>query len=203
MVKLVVSVLAGLALLLSGSLADYSPPPDYGIVARVSNGASRGDWGSEDRCPKGTFATGFRTKMESYQGPTVDDSALNGIRLLCTRGLSGDGQEAYAVESESGQWGEWSEAAWCPPGGRLESFALRVEEERGSPQDRMGATGVRFFCSGGEVLQGPDLGFGEYGTPSAHCPKGFCGIQTRVESPQGVFRDDSALTDAQMLCCTR
>ncbi|XP_067325732.1 vitelline membrane outer layer protein 1 homolog [Anolis sagrei] len=203
MVKLVVSVLAGLALLLSGSLGDSTPPTDYGSVARVDNGGQRGNWGSVDRCPKGTFATGFQQKVESYRGPTIDDTGVNGIRLLCTQGWGGSGQKAHAVESESGQWGEWSEPMWCPPGGRLESFALRVEEERGVAQDRMGATNVRFTCSGGEELEGPGLDYGEFGPPSAPCRKGFCGIQTQVEPFQGYFSDDSALNNAMMFCCER
>ena len=46
---------------------------------------SWGSWGTTEWCPTGTFAHGFKLKMESYQGSAVykDDTALNAIGLYC------------------------------------------------------------------------------------------------------------------------
>lgn len=41
-------------------------------------------------------------QVETYQGLTQDDTALNGIRLYCTWGARGDKHEAHTVESQSG-----------------------------------------------------------------------------------------------------
>ena len=46
---------------------------------------SWGTWGITEWCPAGTFAHGFKLKMESYQGSDYydDDTALNAIGLYC------------------------------------------------------------------------------------------------------------------------
>ncbi|XP_060112007.1 LOW QUALITY PROTEIN: vitelline membrane outer layer protein 1 homolog [Heteronotia binoei] len=152
-------------------------------------------------CPEGTYATGFSLKVEAYQGLANDDTGLNGIRLHCTRGGRGDKHEVHTVESQSGMWGKWSEPVWCPSGGYLQRFCLRVEKMRGGIQDNMGATNIRFACSGGQNLEGPGLSWGEYGAWSPLCPKGLCGIQTKMEMPRGALRDDTALNDVRLFCC--
>ena len=48
---------------------------------------SLGDWGKVEYCPEGEKATGFSLKTEREQG-RGDDTALNAIALLCTRGSS-------------------------------------------------------------------------------------------------------------------
>ena len=46
---------------------------------------SWGSWGTTEWCPIGTFAHGFKLKMESYQVSDYydDDTALNAIGLYC------------------------------------------------------------------------------------------------------------------------
>jgi hypothetical protein len=44
-----------------------------------------GDWGDIHYCPNNGWAVGFALKTESPQG-SGDDTALNGISLLCSGG---------------------------------------------------------------------------------------------------------------------
>ncbi|XP_015283367.1 PREDICTED: vitelline membrane outer layer protein 1 homolog [Gekko japonicus] len=185
--------------LLSGVLAESGGALENHSVIQVPNGGPWGAWAWQEMCPEGTYATGFSIKVESYQGLTNDDTGMNGIRLHCTRG---DRHPAHDVESQSGMWGKWSEPLWCPPGGYLQRFSLRVEKVRGGMKDNMGATNIRFTCSGGETLEGHGLSWGEYGVWSPRCPKGLCGVQTKQEMPRGALRDDTALNDVRFLCCS-
>ena len=57
------------------------------LVLQPGNG-HWGEWypsdGKWEMCPPHTsFVTGFRIRMESYQGTWKDDSALNSIELRC------------------------------------------------------------------------------------------------------------------------
>uniref|UniRef100_A0A670ZQI0 Vitelline membrane outer layer 1 homolog n=1 Tax=Pseudonaja textilis TaxID=8673 RepID=A0A670ZQI0_PSETE len=141
--------------------------------------------------------------VEPYQGRTKDDTALNGIRLHCTPARPGGKTEAETVESQSNVWGRWTEPLWCPSGSYLTGFSLRAEPLRRGLRDYMGATNLRFACSGGAVLEGPGLAWGEYGAWSPSCLKGLCGLQTKQEPLRGALQDDSALNDVRFLCCAQ
>ncbi|XP_062993313.1 vitelline membrane outer layer protein 1 homolog [Elgaria multicarinata webbii] len=154
-------------------------------------------------CPEDTYATGFSLKVESYKGKAEDDTALNGIRLHCTHGSHSDKSKAHTVESQSGTWGQWAEPIWCPQGSYLTRFSLRVEQPRAGLQDGMGATNIRFACSGRETLEGRGLSWGEYGEWSPPCTKGLRGIQTKQEPIRGVLVDDTALNDVRFFCYSR
>ncbi|XP_008008142.1 vitelline membrane outer layer protein 1 homolog [Chlorocebus sabaeus] len=170
---------------------------DYAAVIQVTNGGPWGDWASPEMCPDGFFASGFSLKVEPPQGILGDDTALNGIRLHCERGsVLGNTQ---VVESQSGSWGEWSEPLWCRGGAYLVAFSLRVEAPT-TLGDNTAANNVRFRCSDGEELQGPGLRWGDFGDWSDPCPKGVCGLQTKIQGPRG-FSDDTALNDVRLFCC--
>ena len=74
---LVVCLLAGYAI--ASTRNDYS-----GKYIRPYTQTSWGSWGHTEWCPHGTFANKFDLKIESDQG-SGDDTALNAIRLLCSR----------------------------------------------------------------------------------------------------------------------
>ncbi|XP_061446232.1 vitelline membrane outer layer protein 1 homolog [Rhineura floridana] len=188
-------------LLLAGVMAEPKGVLEHEAVIGVSNGGTWGSWGWQEMCPEDTYATGFSLKVESYQGEMKDDTALNGIRLFCTRGGHGDKREAHIVESQSGPWGHWLQPIWCPEGTYLVRFSLRVEQNRPGIQDVMGATNVRFACSGGATLEGNGLSWGEYGGWSPSCKRVLCGIQTKQEPVRGALRDDTALNDVRFYCC--
>ena len=99
----------------------------------------------------------------------------------------------------SRRWGWWSEPLWCPVGGFLVAFSLRVEAPV-TFGDNTAANNVRFLCSDGTELQGPGLTWGDFGNWSELCPKGVCGLQTKIQQPQGLL-DDTAINDALFFCC--
>ncbi|XP_075010102.1 vitelline membrane outer layer protein 1 homolog [Calonectris borealis] len=169
-------------------------------VITVSNGGPWGDWAWPEMCPKGSYASGVSFKVEVPQGVMEDDTALNGIRLYCSRG--GDPSGGYTAESQSGRWGHWSEARWCPHQGHLVGFELQVQApQRRLLSDEVAATSARFACSDGHILEGPGSAWGQWGGWSPQCSKAVCGIQTRQDPAWGLKRDDTALNDLRLFCC--
>nr|XP_008175664.1 vitelline membrane outer layer protein 1 homolog [Chrysemys picta bellii] len=157
----------------------------------VSNGGIWGTWGAEQSCPGNSFAIGFSLKVELPQ-LAGDDTALNGIRLLCSDGST--------IQSNVGPWGSWGPVKKCPSGQRLTQFRLRVEPCRGLKDDTA-ANNIEFVCTGGAELRGDGLRRGNWGPQSCSCgPRGICTIATKVEAPQGKG-DDTALNDVYFRCC--
>ncbi|XDV33820.1 hypothetical protein PO909_004088 [Leuciscus waleckii] len=172
----------------------------YACELTVSNGMAWGIWGFKDMCPSGTFASGFSLKVKRPIG-AGDDTALNGIRLHCVSLSKGpsDSQKNTTIESDVGNWGEWTDIQWCHSG-VLKSFQLRVESPQGDKDDTA-ANNIRFTCTGGDVLDGDGTNWGKWGIWSPKClGEGICGIQTRVE-PQRGSGDNTALNDVRMFCC--
>uniref|UniRef100_A0A8C4WUL5 Vitelline membrane outer layer protein 1 homolog n=1 Tax=Gopherus evgoodei TaxID=1825980 RepID=A0A8C4WUL5_9SAUR len=144
----------------------------------VSNGGMWGTWGEEQSCPGNSFAIGFSLKVELPQ-LAGDDTALNGIRLLC---------------SDNIPWG-----GKCPSGQRLTQFRLRVEPCQGLKDDTA-ANNIEFVCTGGAELKGDGRCWGKWGPQSRSCgPRGISTIATKVEAPQGKG-DDTALNDVYFKC---
>uniref|UniRef100_A0A8C5MBH2 Vitelline membrane outer layer protein 1 n=1 Tax=Leptobrachium leishanense TaxID=445787 RepID=A0A8C5MBH2_9ANUR len=166
----------------------------YAKVIMVYNGGIWGVWGPMDVCPEGTKAAGFKLKVEPRQGPG-DDTALNGISLSC---VDPDFQLIKEVTSTVGPWGVWSSVYWCP-NGYLQAFCLRVEKSQGAGDDTA-ANNIMFKCTGGQIIEGNGLNFGNYGDWSDSCVYGIDGVKSRVEPSQGGIKDDTALNDAQFRC---
>ncbi|XP_040974525.1 LOW QUALITY PROTEIN: vitelline membrane outer layer protein 1-like [Aquila chrysaetos chrysaetos] len=165
---------------------------EYGSILTVPNGGPWGSWGHKRFCPS-SYAKGFEVKVEPYQGFLAfgDDTALNGIRLLCTDGT--------VIESSMGWWGNWTEAQLCPRK-KLVSFSLHVEEAQ-HLHDNTAANNVRFACSDGTKLEGWGLSGGHFSPWSSSCTSGaVCGLQLKVEEPQGKG-DHTALNDMRVFCC--
>jgi hypothetical protein len=171
-------------------------------------GGEVGNWGCMDLCQAGSFAYAVDLKSEPQQG-SGDDTAVNGVSLECYNRWSGD-FTGWALSSE-GPWGNW-----LGPGAGVGCFDLehpmwgaqaKYEIIWGSGIDDMTLTGMRYKCIPNHTLHtAPN------NTPWGHwmdagvktCPEGsvVCGIQTRVEPPQGSGVDDTALGGVKFACCT-
>ncbi|XP_058903990.1 vitelline membrane outer layer protein 1 homolog isoform X1 [Kogia breviceps] len=151
------------------------------------------------------WATCFgRARADASSGYTLVIELTNETPSSAPRWRSGDwstwlGSPEAWVRLEVGGWGAWSEPLWCPAGGFLVAFSLRVEAPV-TPGDNTAANNVRFRCSDSTELQGPGLSWGDFGDWSEPCPKGVCGLQTKIEQPRGL-RDDTAVNDERFFCC--
>uniref|UniRef100_A0A8D2JIU0 Vitelline membrane outer layer protein 1 n=1 Tax=Varanus komodoensis TaxID=61221 RepID=A0A8D2JIU0_VARKO len=160
----------------------------YESILAVQNGGPWGHWGKKAFCAQGS-AIGFALKVT----PAEDDTSLNGIRLIC--------KDNSFVSSAFGQWGAWTEIHYCPKPYKLVSFALRIEIPQGLGDDT-GANNIYFICNDGTMLRGNSHRWGHFGPWSPFCNSGtsICGLQTKVEVPQGID-DDTALNDVKFFCC--
>ncbi|XP_060936562.1 vitelline membrane outer layer protein 1 homolog isoform X2 [Limanda limanda] len=171
----------------------------YTSVLTVTNGQQYGTWRWPVMCPDQYFAVGFSIRVEDYQQYPEDNTAMNGIRLICRK--DGDRSLTYSMYSHGGFWGDWSSSQYCPRG-VLTSFQLRVEAYQGWFHDDTAVNNIRFRCSNGHVLQGTGMNWGEYGYWSQDCGKGgICGIETRMVENGGY--DESSLNDVRFRCCYR
>ncbi|KAG9469486.1 hypothetical protein GDO78_020393, partial [Eleutherodactylus coqui] len=147
-------------------------------------------------CDEGTEVRGFQLKVQQSKGPFIDDTALNGIALLCAKDSS---REAVRIiRSSVGEFGSWGHTYWCDSKRFLISFSLRVEST--NKIDKTAANNIKFTCSDGSVMEGDGRSQGSYGPWSTNCEIGIRGIQTRVQKKRGFLFDDVALTDARFLC---
>ncbi|KAJ7985440.1 hypothetical protein DPEC_G00352060 [Dallia pectoralis] len=169
-------------------------------VLTVPNGEKFGNWTWPEMCPDNFFAVGFQLRVESEQYG-LDDTALNGIRLICAKGE--ERSFLYTIESHTGFYGDWSAPQYCPRG-VLTSFQLRVEPHQGLFGDDTAANNIRFRCSSNPTLTGTGLGYGEFGLWSESCAGGggICGIESKVEEFQSGL-DDSSLNDVRFRCCAK
>ncbi|XP_076137731.1 vitelline membrane outer layer protein 1-like [Alosa pseudoharengus] len=163
-------------------------------IIEVENGGDWGGWQEVKMCPTDFYANGFSLRVERSVGKH-DDTALNGIRLFCKH-------ITYPIEDimveSPGHWGDWTSKQACGSG-YLDSFQLRVEARQGKGDDTA-ANNMNVHCSSGDILHGDGTGWGSWGRWSSRCPNGVCGMQVKVEGPQG-RGDDTALNDVRMICC--
>ncbi|XP_053319897.1 vitelline membrane outer layer protein 1-like [Spea bombifrons] len=176
--------------LISSGIGKVDPP-----VISITNGSPWGSWGRIEWCPEGHVAKGFSIKAEESQGGG-DDTAVNGIRLLCSPRSSSHPEST--ITSGEGKWGSWTSPLRCRTG-YLVVFSLKVERPQG-PGDDTAVNNIKFRCSDNGVIEQTGLPWGSYGPWSRTCQKGICGMVTKVEAPQG-GGDDTALNDVQFICC--
>ncbi|XP_066502469.1 vitelline membrane outer layer protein 1-like [Hoplias malabaricus] len=175
--------------------------PNWRVDSTISvlNGGGWGTWGPKEMCPNGYYAAGFSLLVEyPIHG---DDTALNGIRLHCVNTYSGRTiYSSYAtVTSATGSWGTWTKPKHCQTG-MMMNFQLRVEGHQGDGDDTA-ANNIKFQCSDNSELVGDGTSWGTWGGWSKWCTgRGICGIQTKVEGPQG-SGDDTSLNDVRFFCC--
>ena len=156
-------------------------------------------------CPRGSWAYGFKQRVEPNQG-SGDDTALNAVRLYCR---TKDNANTGSVSSYDGLWGSWSGGVFCDTPSRfMVSAAFKIEG--GSASDFTGANSFKSQCQDINTLTNAngyleDNNGGPWGTWAGEdtCPSGtaICGISSFFYKPSGLFTDDLAMTGAVFVCC--
>ncbi|XP_045174260.2 vitelline membrane outer layer protein 1-like [Mercenaria mercenaria] len=179
---------------------------------RVRNGGKYGFWTDPEFCPMGTFASGYNMKIESNRF-IGDDTTLNAIKLSCSDSLGHLENGAYVTSGE-GNFGTWGKTETCNQeyhaANFLTAFSLQVEAPQGSGDDTS-ANYIKFYCrdlagdhNETELVRSPGQAWwGTYGQWSESCDDNtaICGLNTKIESPQG-HGDDTALNDVVFYCCS-
>jgi hypothetical protein len=165
------------------------------------DGGPWGEWGPWQHCPSNSYADAFRIRVQPPQG-SGDDTALNGIQLLCRDRFTTD--LTATIASSQGTLGDWSHVSVCVDG-LLAAYRLKVETPMAG--DNTAANSLMMACrslAGAVTWQVPSLQ-GPWGTwrPAASAPSNtaICGIQTRVEPRQSLL-DNTALNDVRFAYCT-
>lgn len=179
------------------------PPPSrpYQVVATIAgSGGPFGDWApNAEQCPTGQWMRGAALTIEQSLGGRKDDTALNGIHLLC--GTVSDRGRIHEIRSRTGPWGTRRADRFCA-NGYVVGARLRIEPPQRSGDDT-GGVDAEFRCENGDILSSDyKLGWGNWSSWKT-CPpaSAICGIKTKVEGNQG-SGDDTALNDAEFTCCS-
>jgi hypothetical protein len=179
---------------------------------RSRNITNWGNWGPAEYCASGHYAVGFRSKVQEYCGENCDDTAMNGIQLLCS-----DGKR---ISSSVGPWGTWdTNFSRCNFSGdsesKLNGFMYRVQSNQESGDDTA-TNAIRMKCSGDIHLPNDDgiegswygeiIGLGVrrpiYEHSWIECPSNYYiyGLRTQVQPPQGRGGDNTALNNIEFYC---
>lgn len=163
---------------------------------------SYGDWSRIIWCKNSGQIAGFRLQVEDALGVGGDDTALNGIQLLCK-----DGTVTDALEGPFGTWRAWQ---FCDTKS-LYKFSQYVtgvnfrseKKQYGGDQDDSGGNNVMFQCTNRRVIDGQGGTYGTWDSPTFKtCPyESFpCGVQAKIERNQ-YKGDDTALNQLKIICC--
>ena len=102
-----------------------------------------GQWKKEKLCPKGCYLSGWRQRVEEYQG-AKDDTALNNVEYRCKLlddwSLCSTGNSMIGEGLDWGEWGRWME---CPKGQFICGIQTRVEPKDG---DDTALNDIRHQC---------------------------------------------------------
>lgn len=163
-----------------------------------------GQFGTHEFCPKNSFVTGMRLKIDHFH--VGDNTALNGIQLICTD-MNGDDS---VISSSVGGLGYFGKSKYCQ-NGFATGFQLRSQKGQGFLRDDVAAVDFKLICSDiiGNQSQviADDKGFlpwGDWGDEQK-CPlkSAICGIATQVEGTFGLLlkQDQTSLNNVDIACC--
>jgi len=188
------------------------PRSDVFSTVTVANGPF-GTWPScPEYCPAGSYVYEAFTQHEANQG-SGDDTALNGIWLVCRTADSGN--FAKVIKSKIGSWGskplfgdgsnDLSRYQRCTPqqvNNVIIGAQMKIEGALSSGDDTAAnQLTVRCLDRSTIAVKPQPTNWGSL-TPEIQCPNGkaVCGLRTRVENSQG-SGDDTALNGLQLVCC--
>jgi hypothetical protein len=167
---------------------------------RELNQGEWGSWGSDYKCPQGTYINGARVKIEEWD-EKVDMSAMNGIEIFCKNPQIND-SKITSIEVVPSKWGSWGQLVTKD---RYYVCGGQVRFHNRSDGDDTALNGVRFkFCE----FKIPD-GFasiidGSWGTwtqevvaPSEYLA---CGLKLRMD-PYTLNSDNTGLNGIKVKFC--
>ncbi|CAF3851900.1 unnamed protein product [Rotaria sp. Silwood1] len=130
-------------------------------------------------CDAGTWAIGFRQRVEQPCGNDCDDTALNSLELLCAKK---DGTSVKSITPHNGFWGDWSNVVRCPENSNfLRGVSFKIESSQGSGDDTA-ANDSQFSCSQSSNILAPNGGpWGDW-KQMKYCPSSsaICGFFTKT-----------------------
>jgi hypothetical protein len=107
-------------------------------MAIESHPGNRGVWSGYASCPAGQYIIGIQQQVEIKQGYTADDTAANGLRALCSDGVT-------ELDNKNGLgFGAWSGRVKCPSGSAVCGFRVKVEQ--GGALDNTGLNDIQAEC---------------------------------------------------------
>lgn len=150
-------------------------------------------------CRPDTYVAAFLQRVESPQGSSVDDTALNSLIFYCK---DRTGSWVEPLNAWQGIWGDFSPWEYCPTAeGFITGAELKIESRQGVGDDTSANAG-RFWCNDGAALNADNDGpWGDWrGRVGCEAGEAVCGIQIQYEAPQGVG-DDTAMNGIRLHCC--
>lgn len=157
-----------------------------------------GRWTKTIMCKDSGQVSGFRLRVENSNGG--DDTALNGIQLMCK-----DGTVTNKIEGYFGEWKPWQ---FCEVVGNhayysyIDGFNFRSEGRQYGGDDTAG-NNVKMRCNNRMELDGQGTRWGSWDHKSFQgCPDEsfLCGVQARIEDEQ-YESDDTGLNQMRFVCC--
>jgi hypothetical protein len=146
-------------------------------------------------CPTGVH--GFRLQVERMVGRGWDDTALNGIQLMCNYGPQT--RHLPQIRGDHGSWKQWK---FCKRGSHMIGLNFRSEKNQGKGDDTAG-NNVQMRCSDDQTLDGQGARWGTWDGWKI-CPgRSFmCGVEAKIQQHHGHGHDDTGLNQIKLICCT-
>jgi len=165
-----------------------------------------GYWGSGATCPRGTYVTGARLKV---QGPkeakdSGDESGINAVEFKCASSLNAKlDSQVSTVEGRDGTWTPWE---MCPKGQYL--YSLRSRGKAPVPgMDNAGLEGLEFGCRKPDLSEVAKLSFKAETVEAKHgwskelrceARERICGAQANLVKDG---KDKMGVADIRFYCC--
>ncbi|CAF0867431.1 unnamed protein product, partial [Brachionus calyciflorus] len=167
------------------------------IISSINNpyGVNWGSWGPTEVCDHNDYVIGFRTKLHPYQGhglgPSIDDTALNGVELICSNGKK--------IKSSEGEFGSWDTIFRnCSNQQKINGFFYGIHQKQVNG-DNTATNLIRLNCTNDFRITSLE---GSWSTSiiSISCPYGvIVGLRTQVQSSQSTT-DNTALNNIEFIC---
>jgi hypothetical protein len=159
-----------------------------------------GNWEAPVIIPEGFYVYGMQVRFEPGSSNN-DDTALNGIRILCS---TYDGKSQRTITVHEGFWGDWRKVVAVPNRCYVIGVATRIEYPQPNGGDDTALNGIKMIyrnldnSTTGAITVEDGL-WGSW-AGEASVPEGslLAGLQVRIEAPQGKG-DDTAMNGVKVV----